>query len=86
MQAEGVAAIVGGYASPICLAASQAASRYGLPYVVDVGVADSIVSRGLTNTFRFAPGFGKRVQHGAGQPREAERCGGQAGAHGGAGA
>ena len=59
MQSEGVAAIVGGYASPICLASSQAASRYGLPYVVDVGVADSIVSRGLTNTFRFAPGFGK---------------------------
>jgi branched-chain amino acid transport system substrate-binding protein len=59
MQSEGVAAIVGGFASPICLAASQAASRYGLPYVVDVGVADSIVNRGLTNTFRFAPGFGK---------------------------
>ena len=59
MQSEGVAAVVGGYASPICLAASQAASRYGLPYVVDVGVADSIVTRGLTNTFRFAPGFGK---------------------------
>ncbi len=59
MQADGVAAIVGGYASPICLAASEAASRHGLPYVVDVGVADSIVSRGLANTFRFAPGFGK---------------------------
>ena len=59
MQSSGVAAIVGGYASPICLAASQAASRYGLPYLVDVGVADSIVTRGLANTFRFAPGFGK---------------------------
>ena len=59
MQGEGVCAIVGGFASPICLAASQAASRYELPYVVDVGVADSIVGRGLTNTFRFAPGFGK---------------------------
>ena len=58
MQAEGVAAIVGGYASPICLAASQAASRYDLPYVVDVGVSDAITSRGLANTFRFAPGFG----------------------------
>ena len=58
LQGEGVAAIVGGFASPICLAASQAASRYDLPYIVDVGVADSIVSRGLTNTFRFAPGFG----------------------------
>lgn len=58
LQAEGVVAIVGGFASPICLAASQAASRYGLPYVVDVGVSDAIVSRGLANTFRFAPGFG----------------------------
>ena len=58
LQNEGVVAIVGGFASPICLAASQAASRYNLPYVVDVGVSDQIVSRGLTNTFRFAPGFG----------------------------
>jgi branched-chain amino acid transport system substrate-binding protein len=58
MQAEGVAAIVGGFASPICLAASQAAARYDLPYIVDVGVSDQITSRGLKNTFRFAPGFG----------------------------
>ncbi len=58
MAAAGVTAIVGGFASPICLAASQAASRYDLPYVVDVGVADSIVTRGLRNTFRFGPGFG----------------------------
>lgn len=58
MNSAGVACIVGGYASNICLATTQAASRYGLPYVVDVGVADTIVSRGLKNTFRFAPGFG----------------------------
>ncbi|MFQ3623812.1 MAG: ABC transporter substrate-binding protein, partial [Acetobacteraceae bacterium] len=58
MQAEGVAAIVGGFASPIALAASQAASRYDIPYVVDVGVSDQIVARGLRNTFRFGPGFG----------------------------
>jgi branched-chain amino acid transport system substrate-binding protein len=58
MNSAGVAAIVGGYASAICLAVSQAASRYDLPYVVDVGVADSIVTRGLKNTFRFGPGFG----------------------------
>lgn len=58
MQAEGVAAIVGGFASPIALAASQAASRYDIPYVVDVGVSDQIVNRGLKNTFRFGPGFG----------------------------
>jgi branched-chain amino acid transport system substrate-binding protein len=59
MNSEGVVAIVGGFASPICLAASQAASRYDLPYIVDVGVADTIVTRGLRNTFRFGPGFGK---------------------------
>ena len=58
MNSAGVAAIVGGYASSICLAVSQAAARYDLPYVVDVGVADNIVTRGLKNTFRFGPGFG----------------------------
>jgi branched-chain amino acid transport system substrate-binding protein len=58
MNGAGVAAIVGGYASAICLAASQTAARYDLPYVVDVGVVDSIVTRGLKNTFRFGPGFG----------------------------
>lgn len=57
LNAQGVAAIVGGYASPICLAASQAASRYNLPYIVDVGVTDQIIERGLKNTFRFGPGF-----------------------------
>lgn len=78
LQGEGVVAIVGGFASPICLAASQAAARYDLPYVVDVGVADQITSRGLSNTFRFAPGFGAvttaavenliRLNDGAGKP------------------
>jgi branched-chain amino acid transport system substrate-binding protein len=58
MNAAGVTAVVGGYASSICLSASQTAARYDLPYVVDVGVVDSIVTRGLKNTFRFGPGFG----------------------------
>jgi len=58
MNSEGVVAVVGGFASPICLAASQAASRYDLPYVIDVGVSDALVTRGLRNTFRFGPGFG----------------------------
>jgi len=58
MNAAGVCAVVGGYVSSICLAASQTAARYDLPYIVDVGVADSIVTRGLKNTFRFGPGFG----------------------------
>jgi branched-chain amino acid transport system substrate-binding protein len=58
MNAAAVAAVVGGYSSSICLAASQTAARYDLPYIVDVGVVDSIVTRGLKNTFRFGPGFG----------------------------
>jgi branched-chain amino acid transport system substrate-binding protein len=58
MNSAGVVGIVGGYASAICLALSQATARYNLPYVVDVGVADAIVQRGLKNTFRFGPGFG----------------------------
>ena len=58
MNSANVACIVGGYASAVCLAVSQAAARYELPYVVDVGVADAIVTRGLKNTFRFGPGFG----------------------------
>ena len=58
MNSAGVSCIVGGYASNICLATTQSAARYNLPYVVDVGVADSIVTRGLKNTFRFGPGFG----------------------------
>ena len=58
MNSAGVTCIIGGYASAVCLAVSQAAARYELPYVVDVGVADAIVTRGLKNTFRFGPGFG----------------------------
>ena len=58
MNSAGVSCIVGGFVSSICLATTQAAARYDLPYVVDVGVADSIVDRGLKNTFRFGPGFG----------------------------
>src|SRR5215475_65026 len=58
MNSAEVCCIVGGYASNICLATTQAAARYELPYVVDVGVADGIVTRGLKNTFRFGPVFG----------------------------
>jgi branched-chain amino acid transport system substrate-binding protein len=78
MNAAEVSCIVGGYSSSICLAVSQAAARYDLPYVVDVGVADSIVTRGLKNTFRFGPGFGviaktaldnlSAINDGAGKP------------------
>ena len=58
MAEAGVSAIVGAYASNICLATTQAAAKHGIPHAVDVGVSDKIVTRGLTNTFRFGPGFG----------------------------
>jgi branched-chain amino acid transport system substrate-binding protein len=58
----GVSGIVGGYASFICLATTQAAAKHDIPYVVDVGTDDRIVSAGLTNTFRFSPGYGVFVK------------------------
>src|SRR6266581_9574724 len=57
MNEAGVSAVVGAYASAICLATTQAAAKYNLPHVVDVGVADQIVERGLKNTSRFGPGY-----------------------------
>jgi branched-chain amino acid transport system substrate-binding protein len=57
MNEAGVSAIVGAFASAICLATTQAAAKHNIPSVVDVGVADQIVGRGLKNTFRFGPGY-----------------------------
>jgi branched-chain amino acid transport system substrate-binding protein len=57
LNEAGVSAVIGAYASAICLATTQAAARHGLAHVVDVGVADAIVERGLGNTFRFGPGY-----------------------------
>jgi branched-chain amino acid transport system substrate-binding protein len=60
----GVAAVQGPFASGIALATTQAAAKHGLAHVVDVGVVDQIVQRGLKNTFRFAPGFGRVTSQG----------------------
>ena len=62
MNEAGCSAVVGAYASAICLATTQAAAKYDLPHVVDVGVADQIVQRGLKNTFRFGPGYATCAQ------------------------
>jgi branched-chain amino acid transport system substrate-binding protein len=62
MNEAGVAAVVGAYASAICLATTQAAAKHNLPHLVDVGVADQIVERGLKNVFRFGPGYRKITQ------------------------
>ncbi len=62
MNEAGCSAVVGAFASAICLATTQAAAKHGLPHVVDVGVADQIVTRGLKNTFRFGPGYATCAQ------------------------
>jgi branched-chain amino acid transport system substrate-binding protein len=53
----GVALILGPYASGLALASTQEAAKQNLANVVDVGVIDQVVERGLTNTFRFGPGL-----------------------------
>ncbi|MGE0716766.1 MAG: ABC transporter substrate-binding protein [Alphaproteobacteria bacterium] len=61
MNEAGAAAYVGCFQSPVGIAATQAAAKYGTPFVIDVGASDALVSRGLTNVFRLKPGFGKCV-------------------------
>jgi branched-chain amino acid transport system substrate-binding protein len=61
MNEDGVAAYVGCFQSPVALAATQAAAKYNTPFVIDVGASDLIVNRGLKNTFRLKPGFGRCV-------------------------
>ena len=69
MNGAGVAAIVGGYASAICLSASQTAARYDLPYVVDVGVVDSIVTPRPEEHLPVRPGLRRHRQDRARQSR-----------------
>jgi branched-chain amino acid transport system substrate-binding protein len=64
MNEQGVAAYIGCYQSPVGIAASQAASKYNTPFLIDVGASDLIVSRGLKNVFRLKPGFGTCVDQG----------------------
>ncbi len=62
MQQDGVSAYVGCFSSAIALPATQAAAKYNTPFLIDVGVSDALVSRGLKNVFRLAPGNGKCVE------------------------
>jgi branched-chain amino acid transport system substrate-binding protein len=59
LHQEGVSAYIGCFSSAIALPATQAAAKYNTPFLIDVGVSDLIVNRGLKNVFRLAPGFGK---------------------------
>lgn len=61
LNEAGVSAIIGPFASGIALATTQAAAKHNIPHIVDVGVVDQVVTRGLKNTFRFGPGLSKIV-------------------------
>ena len=76
MQQEGVAAYVGCFASGIALPATQAAAKYNTPFLIDVGVSDALVSRGLKNVFRLAPGNGKCVDDAFGGLAEVNKAAG----------
>ena len=55
----GVCAFIGASASALGLASSQAAAKYDLAQVFNIGTAETIVERGLHNVFRFTPGVNK---------------------------
>jgi branched-chain amino acid transport system substrate-binding protein len=52
----GASGFTGCFSSGLGLAATQAAAKYELPFSIDSGVADSLTTRGLANTFRLFPG------------------------------
>ena len=64
MNEAGAAAFIGTFQSAVAISASQAAAKYGTPFLIDVAASDLIVNRGLTNVFRLKPGFGKCVDEG----------------------
>jgi branched-chain amino acid transport system substrate-binding protein len=54
-----VCAFTGATASALGLASSQAAAKYNLAQVFSIGTAETVVTRGLPNVFRFTPGVNK---------------------------
>lgn len=52
---EGAIALVGPYQSAVASNIATVAERNGVPFVIDVAVADEILDQGYTNTFRIQP-------------------------------
>ncbi len=52
---DGVSAIIGTYQSAVTTLVAAIAERDGVPLVIDVAVADSILDQGYTNVFRIQP-------------------------------
>ena len=59
MHEAGVHAFSGCYQSAVGIAASAAAAKYNIPFSIDVGVSDKLVTRGLKNVFRLMDGYGR---------------------------
>ena len=59
MHEAGVHAFSGCYQSAVGIAASAAAAKYNIPFSIDVGVSDKLVTRGLKNVFRMMDGYGR---------------------------
>ena len=62
----GACCLIGAESSAISLATTQAAARFNLPHIVNIGTADTIVQRELPNVFRFSPGTAQSVAIGVG--------------------
>lgn len=52
---DGVSALIGTYQSSVTTNVAAVAEREGVPLVIDVAVADSILDQGFTNIFRIQP-------------------------------
>jgi len=52
---DGVSAIIGTYQSAVTTNVAAISERDGVPLVIDVAVADSILDQGYTNVFRIQP-------------------------------
>ncbi|MCL1594875.1 MAG: ABC transporter substrate-binding protein, partial [Actinomycetia bacterium] len=62
---DGVSALIGTYQSSVTTNVSAVAEREGVPLVIDVAVADSILEQGFSNIFRLQPNATSMGSNGA---------------------
>ncbi len=65
LVAEGAMALIGPYQSAVAANMATVAERNGVPFVIDVAVADSILQQGYKNTFRNQPNATRMGTQGA---------------------
>jgi branched-chain amino acid transport system substrate-binding protein len=63
--AEGAIALIGPYQSAVASNMATVAERNGVPFVIDVAVADTILQQGYKNTFRNQPNATRMGTQGA---------------------